>query len=88
MGLAALLAFAGAALTVGANIGTTSTRVLAVIGATSSAKRAAVSHLLFTLAGGSVALSLLRYSSAACDEAMAALQNDYQLVKVKPAGGS
>jgi phosphate:Na+ symporter len=50
---------AGAALMVGANIGTTSTGLLAVIGATSSAKRAAVSHLVFTVAGGAVAVALL-----------------------------
>jgi phosphate:Na+ symporter len=50
---------AGAALIVGANIGTASTGLLAVIGATPAAKRAAIAHLTFTMTGGAVAFALL-----------------------------
>ena len=50
---------AGAALVIGANIGTTSTAILAVIGATPNAKRVAVSHVAFNVLTGGVALLLL-----------------------------
>ncbi|MFW6021079.1 MAG: Na/Pi cotransporter family protein [Guyparkeria sp.] len=46
---------AAAAMVIGANVGTTSTALFAVIGATSSAKRAAVAHVLFNLVVGIVA---------------------------------
>ena len=46
---------AGAAMVIGANVGTTSTALFAVIGATSSAKRAAVAHVLFNVVVGVVA---------------------------------
>lgn len=49
----------GAALVIGANVGTTTTAVLAVIGATANAKRVAVSHVLFNVLTGGVALLLL-----------------------------
>lgn len=39
----------GAAMVIGANVGTTSTAVFAVIGATPAAKRAAAAHVLFNL---------------------------------------
>ena len=48
-----------AALVIGANVGTTVTALLAVIGATSNARRAAAAHVLFNLLTGVVALILL-----------------------------
>ncbi|MFU8838097.1 MAG: Na/Pi cotransporter family protein [Thiohalomonadaceae bacterium] len=50
---------AAAAMVIGANIGTTSTALFAVIGATSSAKRAASAHVLFNLITGVVAFAAL-----------------------------
>ncbi|OZG73179.1 Na+/phosphate symporter [Hahella sp. CCB-MM4] len=50
---------AGAAAVIGANIGTTSTAILASFGATASAKRLSVAHVLFNLITGLVALLLL-----------------------------
>lgn len=49
----------GAALVIGANMATTTTALLAVIGATSNAKRVAVSHVAFNVLTGAVALALL-----------------------------
>ena len=48
-----------AAAIIGANIGTTSTALLAVIGATPNAKRVAVAHLAFNVVTGAVALAIL-----------------------------
>ncbi|MFP5506179.1 MAG: Na/Pi symporter, partial [Gammaproteobacteria bacterium] len=48
-----------AAMVVGANIGTTSTAALAVIGATSNAKRVAAGHILFNILTAAVALAIL-----------------------------
>ncbi|MBI3188235.1 MAG: Na/Pi cotransporter family protein [Gammaproteobacteria bacterium] len=48
-----------AAVVIGANIGTTVTAVIAAIGATPNAKRAAAAHILFNLLTGMVALLLL-----------------------------
>jgi phosphate:Na+ symporter len=48
-----------AAMVIGANIGTTSTAVIAVIGATPNARRMAAAHVLFNLITGVVALMLL-----------------------------
>ena len=48
---------AGAAMVIGANVGTTSTALFAVIGATSAAKRAAVAHVLFNVVVGVVAFA-------------------------------
>lgn len=48
-----------AALIIGANVGTTSTALLAVIGATAAAKRVAAAHVVFNLATGGVALLFL-----------------------------
>jgi phosphate:Na+ symporter len=54
------LALSGAAaMVIGANIGTTSTAVLAVIGATANAKRVAAGHILFNLLTGAIALLML-----------------------------
>ena len=50
---------AAAAVVIGANIGTTVTAMLAAIGATSNAKRAAAAHILFNVLTGVVALLLL-----------------------------
>ena len=50
---------AAAAVVIGANVGTTVTAVLAAIGATSNAKRAAAAHILFNVLTGIVALLLL-----------------------------
>ena len=50
---------AGAALVIGANIGTTTTALLAVLGATPNARRVAVSHVAFNVLTGVVALVLL-----------------------------
>ena len=48
-----------AAMVIGANIGTTSTAMIAVIGATPNAKRVAASHVVFNLMTGAVAVMLL-----------------------------
>lgn len=57
---AGVLPLAGAAAAViGANIGTTVTALLAAIGATANARRAASAHVLFNLLTGAVALLLL-----------------------------
>jgi len=48
-----------AAMVVGANLGTTSTAVFAVIGATANARRLAAAHVLFNLVTGTIALALL-----------------------------
>lgn len=48
-----------ASMVIGANLGTTSTAMLAVIGATPNAKRAATSHVIFNLITGAVALLTL-----------------------------
>jgi len=48
-----------AAMVIGANIGTTSTAMIAVIGATPNAKRVAASHVVFNLMTGAVAVLLL-----------------------------
>lgn len=48
-----------AAMVVGTNVGTTSTAAMAVIGATSNAKRVAAAHITFNLVTGAIALSSL-----------------------------
>ena len=50
---------AAAAAIIGANVGTTSTAAVAVIGATPNAKRVAAGHILFNLLTGLVALAIL-----------------------------
>ena len=50
-----------AALVIGQNIGTTLTAAVAAVGATSSAKRTAVAHILFNLITGVVAFIILPY---------------------------
>ncbi len=50
---------AAAAAIIGANIGTTSTAVLAVVGATPNAKRVAAGHLAFNAVTGVIALVIL-----------------------------
>lgn len=51
--------YAAGAMVIGANVGTTSTAVLSVIGATPNAKRVAAAHVLFNGITGVVALFLL-----------------------------
>jgi phosphate:Na+ symporter len=51
--------YAAAAMVIGANVGTTSTAALAVIGATPNAKRVAAAHIIFNLVTGLVALMIL-----------------------------
>ncbi|WP_187647289.1 Na/Pi cotransporter family protein [Nitrosophilus labii] len=53
----------GAALVIGANIGTTVTAMLGSIGGTPDKKRIAAAHLIFNLATGVLALILLPYLS-------------------------
>jgi phosphate:Na+ symporter len=48
-----------AAMVIGANVGTTSTAAIAVIGATANAKRVAAAHITFNVVTGVVALILL-----------------------------
>lgn len=48
-----------AAVVIGANVGTTITALIACLGATPNAKRAAAAHILFNLLTGAVALLLL-----------------------------
>lgn len=48
--------YAAAAMVIGANVGTTSTAAIAVIGATSNAKRVAAAHIIFNVVTGIVAL--------------------------------
>ena len=50
---------AAAAAVIGANVGTTSTAAISVIGATPNAKRVAAAHVLFNLLTGVVAFSIL-----------------------------
>ncbi|MCB1685142.1 MAG: Na/Pi symporter [Pseudomonadales bacterium] len=50
---------AAAAMVIGANVGTTSTAMLAVIGATANARRVAAAHVIFNGMTGLVALALL-----------------------------
>lgn len=50
---------AAAAMVIGANIGTTSTAVLSVLGATPNAKRVAAAHVIFNLVTGAAALLVL-----------------------------
>ena len=50
---------AAAAMVIGANVGTTTTAVMAALGATSNAKRVAAAHVIFNLLTGVVAFLLL-----------------------------
>jgi phosphate:Na+ symporter len=51
--------YAAAAMVIGANVGTTSTAVLSVIGATPNAKRVAAAHVIFNIGTAIIALLLL-----------------------------
>lgn len=69
-----LLSLQGAAaVVIGANVGTTVTALLAVIGATANARRAASAHVAFNLITGSVALLLLPWLVHAIAAAATAL---------------
>jgi len=50
---------AAAAMVIGANVGTTSTAAIAVIGATPNAKRVAAAHIIFNVFTGCIALMIL-----------------------------
>jgi len=62
-----------AAVVIGANIGTTVTALLAAVGATPNARRAASAHVAFNLLTGAVALLLLPWLVGALGEAREAL---------------
>lgn len=62
-----------AAVVIGANIGTTVTALLAVIGATPNARRAAMAHVVFNLLTGAAALLLLPWLVGALHQAGVAL---------------
>ena len=62
-----------AAVVIGANIGTTFKAMLAAIGATPNAKRAASAHVVFNLLTGAVALALLPWLVGAIAAARSAL---------------
>lgn len=64
---------AAAAMVVGANIGTTSTALLAVLGATPNARRTAAAHVTFNLVTGMVVLLILPWLLALIELARAAL---------------
>lgn len=51
--------YAAAAMVIGANVGTTSTAIFSVIGATPNAKRMAAAHVIFNLMTGAVALAIM-----------------------------
>lgn len=51
--------YAAAAMVIGANVGTTSTAVFSVLGATSNAKRVAAAHVIFNVVTAVVALLLM-----------------------------
>lgn len=51
--------YAAGAMVIGANVGTTSTAVLSVIGATANAKRVAAAHVVFNVVTAVIALLLL-----------------------------
>src|SRR5690606_31208531 len=51
---------AAAAVVIGANLGSTTTALIAVAGATANAKRVAISHVLFNLITATVALLILK----------------------------
>lgn len=63
-----------AAVVIGANIGTTVTAMLAAIGATPNARRAASAHVVFNLLTGAVALLLLPWLIVALGVAREALE--------------
>jgi len=60
-----LTAQGAAAVVIGANVGTTVTAVIATLGATSNAKRAAAAHVLFNVLTAAAALLLLPWLLAA-----------------------
>lgn len=62
-----------AAVVIGANIGTTVTALIASVGATPNARRAAVAHVVFNLVTGTVALLLLPWIITALGLARMAL---------------
>jgi phosphate:Na+ symporter len=65
-----------AAVVIGANVGTTVTALLAALGATPNARRAAAAHVLFNLLTGAVALLLLPWLIDFIDWLQALLELD------------
>jgi phosphate:Na+ symporter len=65
-----------AAAVIGANVGTTVTALLAAIGATANARRAAAAHVLFNVLTGLVALGLLPFLMGVVDWLRALLEMD------------
>jgi len=57
-----------AAMVIGANIGTTATAMVAAVGATANARRAASAHVVFNLVTGGVALLLLPWITGALSQ--------------------
>jgi phosphate:Na+ symporter len=68
-----LTAQGAAAVVIGANLGTTVTALLAAVGATPNARRAAAAHVIFNAVTGGVALLLLPWLIAALASAREAL---------------
>ncbi len=71
---------AAAAMIIGANVGTTSTALLAVIGATPNAKRVAAAHVCFNLITGLAAILILPWMLALVQTA----QNYFNFVAETP----
>jgi phosphate:Na+ symporter len=69
-----LSAQGAAAVVIGANVGTTVTALLAAIGATPNARRAAAAHVIFNALTASVALALLPWLIGALSTAREALE--------------
>lgn len=69
-----LTAQGAAAVVIGANVGTTVTALIASMGATPNAKRAAAAHILFNILTGAVALLLLPWLVTAIGMAGEALE--------------
>ena len=69
-----LTAQGAAAVVIGANVGTTVTALIAAIGATPNARRAASAHILFNVLTGTVALVLLPWLVSAIGMAGEALE--------------
>jgi len=59
-----------AAMVIGADIGTTSTAMLAVIGATANARRSASAHVVFNVVNGLLVLSLLPFYLSAIESTL------------------
>lgn len=70
----------GTSLIIGASIGTTSTSALAAIGATTSARRTALAHILFSLAAGVLAFLLVPLLVSGLRQAVQTLELQFGVV--------